>query len=445
VIARRLLLIAGLVALAAGCENGDHAHTHTRIGGDAGPAASQTDAEPGLATHGTFETARALTLGDFPGVLEVVAGREDVDFFSFEGTKGEWVVIRTTVTTSLNVSDTAIVVYDPDQQPIARNVFVDSFPGEGDYARVVMRLPADGKYYLTVGDERAPRASLGFVQPYKISVVDANTQDGYVTESERGHDSASATLAKFRQHEVANTTVDDDFFLGDFASPTDVDSFSFDVVGSARLGMVQIENAGVTGNGSTTRVGKAWITDETGLDTIARIDNLGGQSSMTPPLAPGKYVLFLSHPDAPLATNDFYVARVLLEPDNPSESADAANGTLATAEALTIEIGGGRSSAYVVSRVGENDIDYFGFDAQAGSKVTARCLSTAQGSGVVGLHLALVDDHDATLAEATEAGLDPTKVETPLPESGKLYLRLSKDSQLEDVSGDWVRCVVTAE
>ncbi|HEX7671779.1 MAG TPA: hypothetical protein VF395_19430, partial [Polyangiaceae bacterium] len=359
--------------------------------------------------------------------------------------KGEWVAIRSTVTTSLSVSDTAIAVYDPARQPLAWNAYVDSFPGEDVYARVVIRLPADGTYYLTVGDRGAPPMSLGLVQPYEISVVDVNTLEGYSEEVEKGDDAASATPAAFLKRDAANTTIDDVFFVGAFASSTDVDTFSFDVAGSGRLAAVQVEGAGIAGDGSTTAVGKAWITDETGANTIARIDVLGGQSSMTPPLSPGKYVLFVSHPGAALAANDFYVVRVVLEPDNPQESADATNGTLATAEPLTVETGTQQSSAYVVSHVGEEDIDYFSFDAPAGSYVTARCLSAAQGSGLVGLQVALRDDKDATLAEATETGPDLTSLAATMPDSGKIYLRVTKDSQMTGVTGDWARCFVEAQ
>jgi hypothetical protein len=443
---RRTLRTAGFALLLAGCGNGHESAPATtapvtdRDGGGTPEAGGG-----GLPTHDTFETARSLEVGDFPGVLEVVAGREDVDFFSFTGKKGQWVVIRSTVTTSLSISDTAIAVYDPDRQPLASNAYVDSFPGENVYARVVMRLPSDGTYYVTVGDRGAPPMSRGLIQPYKISVVDVSTLEGYSEEVEKGDDAASATPAAFLERDAANTTVDDVFFVGAFASSKDIDTFSFDVAGNERLAAVQIESAGITGDGSTTAVGKAWITDESGATTIARIDNLSGQSSMSPPLSPGKYVLFVSHPDAALAANDFYVVRIVLEPDNPLESADATNGTLETAEPLATETGAQRSSAYVISHVGEKDIDYFRFDAPAGSYVTARCLSAAQGSGLIGLQVALRDDQDKPLAESTEAGLEPASLEATMPDSGKIYLRVTKDSQLADVTGDWARCFVGAQ
>jgi hypothetical protein len=435
----RLLCFATALAIISGCAGNDGASPRSSATGDAGRTAAPGDG--GGDSNGTFDTARKLTVGSFPGVLATVDGREDVDFFSFDGTEGQWVTIQSTGSSSLSVSDTAIALYDPDRNPLAWNAYVDSFVGENVLARIVTRLPANGTYYLSIGDRNAPPAALGLVQPYKISVVDASTLDGYTIDAETGDDASHATPSSFHRWDIPNNPVDDAFFLGSFASRTDVDAFSFEVKDGARVASARIEKIGISGNGSTSLIGKAWITDETGAVTIARIDNTVGQDSMSPPLSMGRYRLFVSHPDADPSSNDFYVVRAFLAADNPAESADATNGTIGAAEPLVIEQG----SAYLLSHVGDNDIDYFTFDGVAGSTVTAHCTSSAEGSGLVGLQVALRDEGDATLVEGAETLTTPVDLSATMPASGKLFLRETKDSQLSDVIGDWSRCVVQAQ
>jgi hypothetical protein len=433
----RLLCSASAVAIIAGCAGNDREAASSAIG-DSGRSAPPGD---GGDPNGTFDSARKLTLGSFPGVLDTIEGHEDVDFFSFDGTEGQWVTIQSTGSSSVSISDTAIALYDPDRSPLAWNAYVDSFVGEQVLARIVTRLPATGTYYLSIGDQNAPPAALGLVQPYKISVVDSSTLDGYTIDAETGDDASAATPSSFHRWDIPNNPVDDAFFLGSFTSRTDVDAFSFEVKDNSRVASARIEKIGISGNGSTSLIGKAWVTDETGAVTIARIDNTVGQDAMSPPLSTGRYRLFVSHPDADPSSNDFYVVRTFLAADNPAESADSTNGTIGAAEPLVIEQG----SAYLLSHVGDNDIDYFSFAGVAGGHVAAHCTSGAEGSGLIGLRVALRDENDITLVEGAETLTTPIDLAATIPASGRLFLRETKDSQLSDVIGDWSRCVVQAQ
>ena len=132
--------------------------------------------------------------------------------------------------------------------------------------------------------------------------------------------------------------------------------------------------------------------------------------------------------------------------------ADATNGTIASAEPLTLATGSGRDTAYFLAHVRDQDIDYFRFDGQAGQTASAYCESTEGGSGLVSLHVSLRDDTDKILLEATETQASPTAPgatisleNVAIPPSGHLYVRATKDGQLPDVVGDWVRCAVYAQ
>ena len=106
---------------------------------------------------------------------------------------------------------------------------------------------------------------------------------------------------------------------------------------------------------------------------------------------------------------------------------------------------GTRLQAYFIAHVTDGDVDYFRFDGKPGQKASVYCTSVEDGSGLVGLHVAARDAADATLAEGTETAQDPVQLDSiTIPSTGSLYVRASKDAQLPDVIGDWVRCAVSA-
>src|SRR5262249_29265579 len=118
---------------------------------------------------------------------------------------------------------------------------------------------------------------------------------------------------------------------------------------------------------------------------------------------------------------------------------------VATAEPLAVEGGGGQFQAYILLNVRDDDVDYFRFDAEAGRTVSADCVSRDDGSGVVDLNVSIRDENDATMTEATEQVGKPVSLGgVRVPSAGAVYLRLSKQSQLPDVIGDWARCVISA-
>jgi hypothetical protein len=438
---------ASAVCLVSGC--GESTHPGVTLDQDAARApdtvADAASADAGD-PNGTFDRATELTVGAYPGVYDSLDGREDADFFSFEGTAGEWVAIRATDASGISVSDTPLNLFGPDRQRLAFNRYTPALLGETILARIITRLPADGRYYVAVVDPGAPSISWGYSQPYRISVADASTLDGFSINVEGD----APTATNIQKITTPSGDLDDVFLMGEFGTTGDTDAFSIDIPeGGARLVDAKVDTSGIMGNGSTSTPGDVWVTDTDGTTIIGRIDGAAGQTSLTPPLAAGRHLLVTDHPHAmALGTNDFFVIRALIAPDNPIEAEDATNGVIDTAEPLAVEAldpAKTQFQAYVLSHLGKDDVDYFRFDAKADQTADVSCISRGDGSGVVGLHLSARDEKDATLSEATEDVGTPIDLPSvTIPSSGAVYLRLSKDSQLDDVIGDWVRCVISS-
>jgi hypothetical protein len=397
--------------------------------------------------NGAFETADPIEV-DSKGIFEMVDGREDVDFFSFEGRAGEWIEIRSGSFDSFTFSDTRLTLFDSKRVQLAHNEWVESFPGEDVLARIVTRLPETGKYFIQVGDPDGPPFSAGLSQAYLLTVTELTSEpDGFTVET----DGDPATPVSFHQWSIDPEFIGDSFLIGTFSDASDVDQFSFTIApGDRRAMSAEVHDSGALADGSTTSAGRVWITGESGA-VIARIDNSSGQSFLAPPLEAGNYTFWVAHPEAPAGTNDFYVVRATLQPENPPESADATNGTIASAEPLTKTVALGRDAAFLLAHLTDQDVDYFRFDGRAGQNASLYCDSAEGGSGLVGLNVSLRDETDGVLLEVTEGPETPTASGTAIalehvaiPESGSIYVRTTKASQLPDVIGDWVRCAIYA-
>jgi hypothetical protein len=404
-----------------------------------------TTPDAGDKDNSTFETADPIEVGS-TGAFDMVDGREDVDFFSFDARGGEWIEIRSNYFDPITFSDTRLTLFDEQRVQIAYNRFVDSLHGENVLARIVTRLPTAGTYFVQVGDPEGPPYAAGLSQAYRLIVTElAAEADGFAVEAEGEPDTTPVT---FHEWNIDPVTVDDSFMVGTFSDTSDVDRFSFTVAGDVRALTAEVLESGTLADGSTTSAGKVWITDESGATILARIDNATGQSFLGPPLDPGNYALWVAHPGTQIGSNDFYVVRTLLLPENPRETADATNGTIASAEPFATT--DGRASAAILAHVPDQDVDYFRFDGQAGQAASTYCESAKGGSGLVGLKVSIRDEADVVLLEATETSTQAGAASAislenvPVPQSGSLYVRTSKDGQLPDVAGDWVRCAVYA-
>jgi hypothetical protein len=392
-----------------------------------------------------FTEAEALTLNDGMGVMERIQAPGDRDYFTVDLTAGDWVVITTTANPDDDIAmvDTVIQLFDGPSEAdlVAEND--DSVPRVNTDSELIYHVPVDGTYYVRVLEftdwmmETPLEGEAGFTYTLAAGTVDPDA--AVVTiDGETGNDAASA--------QVLNTDMDYGIVLGTFADGDDVDVFSFSV--TDRVGF-EMMPSGTTGYGSTSPIGNIWISDMAGTEIIGRLDNASGAyEELSPALPAGDYLLHVEHGGSAVGENDFFVLKAFTGlTENPPETMEADNGTLAGAEALTQELDmeAMLNRAFVLAQLGEDDVDYYSFAVADGEVISVGCGSRSSGSGVMGLRAEIRDDSDAVIGMALEAPPDGLFIDgsmTSPPGAGTYYLRLTKTGQDAEVASTYVRCGV---
>jgi len=126
------------------------------------PACAQTEAEP----NDTRQTANAATvaLTTTQALCGTYGTRGDADFFSFAGTQGQLVSLRTLAADVGSPLDTLLELYDPAGTVIATND--DASPASTDSSLTVL-LPAAGTFTVAVKHSR-PNTNGGANQTYAL-------------------------------------------------------------------------------------------------------------------------------------------------------------------------------------------------------------------------------------------------------------------------------------
>ena len=206
---------------------------------------------------------------------------------------------------------------------------------------------------------------------------------------------------------------------------------------------MNIFKASASGNGATHKVGRIWVADSDGV-IVARKTMPNDFETFSPNLAPGDYTFWVEHPGDSAGSNDFYTLLVYRRSDNDPETEEETNGSLASAESLSLSPNGSLKSAFFLAQLPEGDVDYFRVDLAASQRLSVVCRSRTSGSGVIDLSVAVHDADDNELSSDSE-GSDKAYISDAnagLSEAGPLYIRLSKIGQVEDVRGHFVRCGV---
>lgn len=428
-------LLASLLCGLAGC--------NVEVAEPPADAPSAVDPNP-LAAE--FAAAREVTVGDPDGVVKSIAVFEQRNFFRFHGGAGGYYEIRTGRKDYM--PDTTLTLFDAGGRKLAFNDegylwFFDEID-----ARIVIRLPADGDYYVQVDDIETPAEFFdGYEEGwdaglyYRLVVRElGETGDSTVAFEYGNHASMEfPTPASFVQRPgQGHLQVT---LLGEFEQLLDTDVFAFDGIGDSVL-LARVHKSGQEGNGSTALDRLVWIADSESA-TIAEISPAAGQYKLSPPVGAGHYSLWLASEGEALGDNDFYAVDLVMVPDNPVEQDDANNGSLERAEPLILEEGGYRSRGYVLARLPESDVDYFSFEAQAGETLAVTCNASSEGSGLVSLRAELRGPDDTLLAHALETSTEALEIEAaPVARSGTHYLRLSSGLQRWGLEGDWARCML---
>jgi len=409
-----------------------------------GDAPSAIDPNP-LAAE--FAAAREVPVGDPDGVVKSIDVFEQRDIFRFRGAAGAYYEIRTGRKNYM--PDTTLTLYDAEGHKLAFNDegflwFFDEID-----ARIVIRLPADGDYYVQVADIETPaeffeayEAGWGPGLFYRLVVRQLGETGDSTVAFELGNHAGQelATPAAFVQRpgqEHRQVTL-----LGEFEQLLDTDVFEFDGVGDSVL-LARVHKSGKEGNGSTALDRLVWIADSARA-TLAEISPAAGQYKLSPPVGADHYSLWLASEGDALGDNDFYAVDLVMVPDNPVEQDDANNGNLEHAEPLLVEEGGYRSRGFVLASLPESDVDYFSFEALPGDTLAVTCNASSEGSGLVSLRAELRGPDDTLLAHALETSTEALEIEgAPVARAGTHYLRLSSGLQRWGLEGDWARCVLS--
>ena len=439
------IILAGLMAV--GCDN-------TPVTPDAGPGTDsgpmpmvdsgpRPDSGPTGDGNDSFATAENVTVG--AGASGAIGTPGDHDFFAFEGTEGDWMIISTDANPDDDPAmvDTVVTLFNASMTQIAEND--DAQPRANTDSEIIIRLPSTGTFYVEVqefstwaGD--TPEGMGSFT--YDLAISALNTDAALVNlDAEAGNDVASAQALGW------NTDGNFNLVVGGFADATDVDVFSFEMLAARPLVQFTVMPSGVDGNGSSTTPSRIWITDATGATVIARIappafTEPNNPAEIQPSLAEGSYLLFVEHgPSA--GANDFYVLKSFLSADNPPETMEVTNGVVATPEPITLELDTTTMlrRGFVLATLGDADTDFYSFDVMTGEAVSVFCGSRSSGSGVVGLQAAVLDSTGTTtVSMGTETEIAGASIRDAAATPGTYVLRLTKTSQDAEVTGNWVRC-----
>lgn len=437
--------LVAILAIATGCGGGEMMSPDAGPGGDSGPGDSGLRPDTGMMMTGdgndSFADADPITLTETTS--DSIRTPGDLDYFSFTGTAGQWIAINTTANPDDDPAmvDTVVTLFDSSMTQIAEND--DAFPRANTDSEIIIRLPADGTYYLLVqewstwaGEPDEGMASF----TYDLDVNElAEVSGGAINlDHEGGDDLASAQALMFR----SVTGGDVAFLMGTANDGTDVDVYSFSVVAGRPNIQFTIMPAGTDGYGSTGQPARLWITNAAGDQVIARIAT-SALDELNPSLPAGDYLLWVDSP-ASLGSNPFYVIKGFKAGDNPAEAADVTNDVAVTPEAITFAAGAEPMTrvGYILAQLGTTDTDFYSIDVMAGEQVSVYCGSRTSGSGVVDLQAAVLDaTGTTTLGMATETAAMPIAIaDLAVPAAGTYLVRLTKASQDAVVTGEWVRC-----
>jgi hypothetical protein len=446
----RLSILLALTAPVAACGSTPAPTDAGSAMSDTGPmsmtdARMRPDAGP---TNDSFEGAETITT-DGTAAMDAIEAPEDVDFFRFEGTAGQWVSINTTANPDDDpeLVDTVVTLYDSTRTQIAEND--DRIPRGDTDSEIVIQLPDTGTYYVEVqefstwmpAEPPAPEGRSAYT--YELAVTTLTTGGALFIDAEPGDDAATATNIMF-----GGMSSNLAFVMGGFSDASDVDVYRFTVPAAAGgLLSVDIMPHGPDGYGSTRASGNVRVTDMAGTDVLARVEPRGmTQLDFSPTLVPGsEYLLWVDAGGGTAGSNDHYVLKVFVGTENPpeNETVVGSNDSTAMATALTTEDDMGVLRAFVLGTLPSGDTaDVFSVDVPAGRQLNVFCGSQSVGSGLRGMSLAVLGpDGTTVLGMDTETATEGAAVEDVMvAAAGTHYVRVRPGTMDATVRGDFYRC-----
>jgi len=379
----------------------------------------------------SFETALPIEPGS--SRLQDVVHEKQSNFFTFEAASVGFYEFKTE--SSDFSPDVVLKVYDASRTLIAQNDNGSLFPGDEVDARLVLRLPKPGRYFVEVSDPYTPARYFNS----ELSLLFYHLDARELVPGAVGVSHAGSTVAEAR-FSIDETSGYSFVTLVGALEPSGVDEFSFTGLENQAL-IGHLLPSGMQGNGSSATTAQVRVLN-TDRRLLGVLDGQHGEAQIFPPVTTGTHTVTVAAPPT-VGDNGFYAVDLVMLPDNPREQAETANAQLSGAEALMFD-GPGRRRALFLSDVPDADVDYYRLDAAKGESIVVSCEGQSAGSGVRDLKVELRDEADQVLSVAVESpahehDLDRWVVTTP----GVYYVRLS--SVLVSAAQEaepWVRCVV---
>ena len=403
---------------------------------DAAPSVdAAADAAPlEVIRNATFETATELFLP--ARMLQDIVRSAQKNYFVFEAEAGGFYELQTG--TGQFSPDVSLFFYDENHKLLAQNDQGSLWPGDSIDARLIVRTPEAGRYFVRVDDSSTAPSffteSSFLVRYYTLAVRALMAGSAGITYVDAGTP-AAATFAFDADSTYLYTTV-----LG-MLRPSQVETIS--VAGLADRALIgHVLEPGPAGDGSTGGAGPVQIRRNSDQQLLASSPGTPGQLQIFPPVASDVYSLLVNAPPV-VGDNGFFAVDLVMLPDNPREQHEADNGVLAQAEPVMLT-GRGYARGLFLSDVPGGDVDYFSFPATAGESALLSCTGESSGSGVRQLHVELRDAMDQTLATAVESPNHDLNISAfAIPTTGTYAVRLSSDHTAAAGEAEpWVRCAI---
>lgn len=423
-----------------------------------------------------IEGATELTL-DVTPLDDALDPTGDVDWYKFEGKKGQLVVVAVATSQTLKgtpqdgtILDTILTLYGPDKKPYALNDDGDAGTNNND-SQIRTVLPADGTYYVQVQEcqtwlpNNPDKGSTcnGDAEKedvdYKIYgyVSDPTKETTVITDKEPNDTTATAVPLAYKLNPTSTLkgAYYADVIFGSFTSISDVDVFKFTVPADAPVSdgratvYFDADKDGPDGNGSTAGPGIAWLASEVSPTVvIAQVDMAKGTLSV--PLAFGStYYLYVQHGPEKAGSNDFYVYQHYVGGSGTLETNEAGNDTFATPETPKVNKNStsGISYYYVAGDLvgGAKDVDHWQFavPANAGdTTLSLYCWAGAQGSGLRNMTAALLNATGAAVTGIKSSEKDGFFSATGITVKAgeKLTAKITAELQDPKVMGSFYSC-----
>lgn len=387
---------------------------------------------PPITENESFETALPLELGT-ARLQDVLHFAQD-NFFAFEGRAGEFIDLRTSYHTFS--PDVTLRLYDAQRTLLAENDDGSLWPGDAVDARLVVRLPSAGRYFVKVTDDKTTREYFASDSPsllyYRVDArVIAPGVEGFVFADHAGQPDVSFALDAKSGYSFAT--------LVGTLEAAQLDSFAFTAVDNQII-VGHLLGAGIPPPAASASVDKLRVTSSD-QHLLAEVVGAPTPTKFYPPVRTGKNLVTIAAP-ATVGANGYYAVDLVMLPDNPREQHEAENGLLASAEPLMVK--GARRRGLLLADVPFGDVDYYSFAATANDELLVSCEGESAASGVRKLHAEIRDDKDQTLAVLTESPTHELDIERfKIPGTGNFYLRLFSDpEQAPQAVEAWVRCVI---